>query len=115
MPLMRPSREALCISGLTAVLAVALLAYALFGKPAYGFYVPMKWAVGAACAINTYVLFKLSPWLLALGLPIAYSGWIEVSAKFRKTEWVPYNWATMILMGVSVFVCLVAALRVRDE
>jgi hypothetical protein len=107
-----PPKDLLFAAAGFGLLAAILLAYALFGHPAYGFYGVMKWAVFVGCVLSAYALFRVSRWLGPVSACLLFLGFMEIAAHLRREEWLPYNWMTMALLVFASVVLVVAPTRV---
>lgn len=112
---MRPSPATLAGIAVTSLIAAAMLAWPLFGNPPYGFYAPMKWVVAFASGAGAWATWSLSKALLPLSVLLVASGGVELFGKMRRHDWVPFNWASLVLLGLAAVVCLVAAARFREN
>ncbi len=104
-------RASLVGCGLSALIASSMLAWPLFGNPPYGFYEPMKWVVAFASCAGAWAVWNISRAFLPLSVLLVASGGVELLGKMRREEWVPFNWASLILLVCAGIVCLVAAMR----
>jgi hypothetical protein len=84
-----------------------MLAWPLFGEPPYGFYAPMKWVVAFASGAGAWVVWHTSKAWMPLAVLLVASGGVELFGKMRRAEWVPFNWASLILLVVAGVFCLV--------
>lgn len=94
--------------GFSCLVAAAMLAWPLFGNPPYGFYAPMKWVVAFASGAGAWAAWSFSKALLALSVLLVASGGIELLGKMRRNDWVPFNWASLILLAIGAIVCFLA-------
>lgn len=111
MPL---TRATLIGIGLSCLVAAAMLAWPLFGNPPYGFYAPMKWVVAFASGAGAWAAWTVSKALLPLSVLLVASGGLELLGKMRREQWVPFNWASLVLLGIGAVACFIAAGR-REE
>ena len=88
-----------------------MLAWPMFGEPPYGFYAPMKWVVAFASVAGAWVVWQTSKAWLPLAVLLVASGGVEFFGKMRREEWVPFNWASMVLLAAAAIFCLRAARR----
>ena len=108
---MKPSRQALAGIATTCLIAAAMLAWPLFGSPPYGFFAPMKWVVAFASGAGAWAAWSVSKALLPLSVLLVASGGVELFGKMRRTDWVPFNWASVILLSLCCVICIVSAAR----
>jgi hypothetical protein len=80
----------LCIVGLTGF-AIALLCYALFGRPSYPFYSLLKWTVAAAAGSGAWLLYTQNKRYIPLAFSLAVIGAIHLFARMRRSEWMFFN------------------------
>jgi len=85
------------VAGAGAAVA-GMLAYSLYGKPAYAFYTPMKLAVAVVAGIGCWALMTISKRYLPLALCLGFVGVVFLVGKMHKREWLPYDWAALVLM-----------------
>jgi len=88
-----------------------MLAWPLFGNPPHGFYPPMKWIVAFASGAGAWAAWSVSKALLPLSLLLVASGGLELFGKMRRADWVPFNRASLILLGIAAGVCFFSAAR----
>jgi hypothetical protein len=111
---MHKKRPTLLGIGLSCLAAAAMIAWPLFGNPPYGFYAPMKWVVAFASGAGAWAVWSVSKALLPLCVLLVASGGVELLGKMRREQWVPFNWASLVLLGLASVVCFVAASRKPD-
>jgi hypothetical protein len=111
----KPSAHVLAGIGATCLIAGAMLAWPLFGSPPYGFFAPMKWVVAFASASGAWAAWSISKALLPLSVLLVASGGLELFGKMRRADWVPFNWASLILLLITTVICLVAAVRWKES
>jgi hypothetical protein len=70
-----------------SVLTIAMLAYVLFGAPAYSFYSMLKWTVGIASVLGAWALYTESKRYLPISVCLALVGGVHVFARMRKSQW----------------------------
>jgi len=86
-----------------------MLAWPLFGEPPYGFYAPMKWVVAFASGAGAWAVWQFSKAWMPLSVLLVASGGVEFFGKMRRDEWVPFNWASMVLLTICAVACLFVA------
>jgi hypothetical protein len=109
------SRSSLVGIGLSCLVAAAMLAWPLFGDPPYGFYAPMKWVVAFASGAGAWVVWQFSKAWMPLSVLLVASGGVEFFGKMRRAEWVPFNWASMILLTVAGLLLLFQSRKARQN
>jgi hypothetical protein len=107
------SRSTLVGIGLSCLVAVAMLAWPLFGEPPYGFYAPMKWVVAFASGAGAWAVWQFSRAWLPLSVLLVASGGVEFFGKMRRDEWVPFNWASIVLLTVAGLLLLSRSRKAR--
>lgn len=95
--------------------AIAMLLYALLGDPPYSFFSILKLVVSAACGVTAAMLWRSSKWFLPLCVVLLALGWVELTGKMRRSDWVPYNWATVGALVVAGAATLATGSRTKDE
>ncbi|MCK6633111.1 MAG: hypothetical protein L6Q31_12180 [Fimbriimonadaceae bacterium] len=100
--------------GLSCLIAAAMLAWPLFGSPPYGFFAPMKWVVAFASCAGAWAAWNVSKALLPLSFLLVASGGVELLGKMRRHDWVPFNWASLVLLTLAAAVCQFGAWK-RNE
>jgi hypothetical protein len=88
-----------------------MLVWPLLGNPPYGFYAPMKWVVAFASCAGAWAAWEISRALLPLSVVLVASGGLEFFGKMRRQQWVPFNWASLLLLALAASICLIAAAR----
>jgi peptidoglycan/LPS O-acetylase OafA/YrhL len=104
-------RSSLIGVGLVCLLASGMLSWPLFGNPPYGFYAPMKWVVAFASGVGAWTMWNVSKALLPLSVLLVASGGVELFGKMRREQWVPFNWASLVLLVLAGVIALAAAAR----
>lgn len=84
--------------------AIGMLLYALLGEPQYVFFGNLKLVVAAASLASAIAVFTVTPWLSPLSLGLLATGWVEATGKMKRDEWIPWNWASVALLGISVLI-----------
>jgi hypothetical protein len=97
--------------GLSCFVAGAMLAWPLLGNPPYGFFAPMKWVVAFASCAGAWAVWNVSKALLPLSVLLVASGGVELLGKMHRKDWVPFNWASLVLLALAAIVCFVAVMR----
>lgn len=108
---MKPTTQALAGIGATCLIGAAMLAWVLFGNPPYGFYAPMKWVVAFAACAGAWAVWNVSKAFLPLCVLLVASGGVELLGKMRRHEWLPFNWASFVLLTAAAVVCVFGAWR----
>lgn len=96
---------------LCCLVAAAMVAWPLLGNPPYGFYAPMKWAVAVSSLASAYVCFHASPYAWPLSLLLVLSAGVGLLGKMSRQDWVPFNWASLVLLVAAVAVVSFVAFR----
>ena len=105
------TRSAFTGIGFSCLLAGVMVACPLFGNPPYGFYYLMKWVVAFASCAGAWAAWEISRALLPLSVLLVASGGLELFGKMRRHQWVPFNWASLVLLTLAAAVCIVVAVR----
>lgn len=106
------NRTALFGLGGACFVGAAMVAWPIFGDPPYAYFGPMKWVVGAISVFAAVAIWNLSRLLLPLTMLLVTSALIETFGKMRREEWIPFNWASLLLLSISAFVLFFYASRV---
>jgi len=77
-----------------SLLAVAMLAYAVFGDPPHSYFLVMRWSIAAVCGFWAVAAWQRSKALAPLALAIAALGALHAVGDMRREEWLPWNVAT---------------------
>lgn len=100
--------------GLSCLVAAALLGWPLFGNPPYGFYAPMKWVVAFATGAGAWAAWSVYKVFLPLSVLLVASGGVNLLSKMRRADWIPFNWASLVLLVLAAIVCFAAAARFAE-
>ena len=98
-----------------ALIAAASLLWPLFGNPPYGYYGLMKWVVAGGSAYSAWMVYQVSRSWAPLSFLLVASGGIELLGKMRRYEWVPFNWASVVLLLVAAVVLFRASMESKNE
>jgi hypothetical protein len=93
-----------------ALVAVALLAYALFGRPPYAFFSLLKYTVGISAGLGAWALWSESKRYLPISLCLVLLGAIHLFGRMRRSEWEKFDWSAAIGLIVTAGI-LLASLR----
>lgn len=116
-----PSKQELIGTVGVAILAIAMLLWALFGSPhywslfpspPYAFYGVMKWVVAGSCCYSAWGCWKLNRALAPMCLILLSVAGIHLLGKMRKAEWPLFNWVGVAGLGLVVFIMVVALKRI---
>ena len=99
------------IAGL-ALVAVALLAYALFGRPPYAFFSLLKYTVAVSAGFGAWALWLESKRYLPISFCLVLLGGIHLFGRMRRSEWAKFDWAAAIGLIVMVVIVMVVILLV---
>lgn len=94
------------------VVVAGMLVFAIYGKPAYAFYGPLKCAVVVVACLGCWALITMSKRFLPVTLCLGLIGLVQLAGKMRKHDWFYFDWAALILMLVLVGIML-TSLRFR--
>lgn len=89
--------------GVPAV-AIAMLGWAMFGKPPYSFFGILKWAVTGASVYLSWVGYRASKAFAPAVLVLLSVAGIHVFGKMRREDWASSNWAAIAALGVAAVV-----------
>ena len=89
-----------------AVVAIALLLYALFGRPPYAFFSALKWTVAASAALGAWTLYTESKRYLPVSVCLLIIGGIHLFGRMRRHQWVSFNWIAVASLFVLVAILL---------
>lgn len=92
-------------AGVSAV-AIAMLSWALFGKPPYAFFGVLKWAVAGASVYLSWVGYRASKAFAPAVLVLLSVGGIHLFGKMRREDWANFNWAAIAALGIGSVVVL---------
>lgn len=84
-----------------ALLAVLSVLYPLVGQPPYAYFSLMKIFIAGASAYVAFVVYRLSPKLVAVSALVLALGALELVGKMKRADWVPYNWAHVASFAVA--------------
>jgi hypothetical protein len=101
----------------TCCLALAFLAYALFGRPPYAFFPLLKLVVAASAGLSAWGLYMENRRYIPISLCLLLVGGVHLFGRMRRSEWSYYNWSAVGCLLVVVLIFLVSVIRteVRDE
>jgi hypothetical protein len=94
------------ICGMSCV-AIALLLYALFGRPPYVFFSALKWTVAASAVLGAWTLYTQSRRYLPVSVCLLVVGGIHLFGRMRRSEWVTFNWTAVLALTVLIVILLV--------
>ena len=94
-----------------ALVALAFLAYALFGRPPYAFFSLLKYTVATSAALGAWALYGESKRYLPISFCLVLLGGIHLFGKMRRAEWVKFDWGTAVGLAVLVAILLVSIRR----
>ena len=94
-----------------ACLALAFLAYALFGRPPYAFFAMLKYTVAVSAALGAWALYMESKRYLPVALVLLLIGGIHLFGRMRRSQWVKFDWGAAISLVVLVMILLVSLRR----
>jgi hypothetical protein len=90
-----------------ALLSLAMLAYALFGRPPYAFFSLLKCTVAVSGGLGAWALWLESKRYVPISFCLVLVGGIHVFGRMRRTEWVKFDWCAgiglMLAAGVLLF------------
>jgi hypothetical protein len=98
-----------------AIVALALLAYALFGRPPYVFFSALRLAVAAATGLGAWALYSRSKRYLPVSACLLLIGGIHLFSRMRRSEWVTFNWCGVAGLIVLVVILTIDLLRSRSS
>lgn len=90
-----------------AVVALALLAYALFGRPPYAFFSLLRCTVAISTGLGAWALYTESKRYLPVSLGLLLIGGIHLFGRMRRPAWVPFNQSAVA--GLLVLVAILSA------
>src|SRR5437899_7908695 len=93
------------ICGLTLV-ALAMLAIALFGSPPYAFFSLLKLAVAASAGLGSWALYTESKRYLSISICLLLIGGLHLFGSMRKSQWVAFNWGAVAGLLVLLMILL---------
>ena len=94
-----------------ALVALAFLAYALFGRPPYAFFSLLKYTVAISAALGAWALYRESKRYLPVSLWLVLLGGIHLFGKMRRAEWVKFDWGAVVGLVVLVAILQVSIRR----
>ena len=89
-----------------ALVGIAMLAYAMFGRPPYAFFRWMKLAVAISTGLGAWALFAESKRYMPVSLCLVLLGGIHLFARMRRSQWAPFDWAAVVGLIVLVLILL---------
>jgi hypothetical protein len=89
-----------------SVVVIALIGYALFGKPPYSFFSLLKWAVAASSGLGAWTLYTESKRYLPVSLCLFLIGGVHLFGRMRRSEWVMFNWMAVVTLLLLVVILL---------
>ena len=98
------------ICGMSLV-AIALLVYALFGRPPYAFFSALKWTVAASAALGAWALYTESKRYLPVSAWLLLIGGIHLFGRMRRHQWASFNWMAAGTLVVLVLILLLGLRR----
>ncbi len=101
------------ICGVTFV-ALALLAYALFGRPPYAFFSLLKFTVAISAGLGAWALHAESKRYLPISLCLVLIGGIHLLGKMQRSQWVLFNWGAVVCLLVLVVILLIDLRRSKS-
>lgn len=100
------------ICGVCAV-TLALLAYALFGRPPYAFFSLLKYAVAASAGLGAWALYTESKRYLPVSICLLLIGGVHLFGRMRRSEWFFFNWSAVGILLVLLVALLITVLDHR--
>ena len=94
-----------------ALVALALLAYALFGRPPYAFFSLLKYTVALSAGLGAWALWLESKRCLPISVCLVLLGGIHLFGRMRRSEWTKFDWGAVIGLIVMVGILLVSLRR----
>lgn len=88
----------------STAIAIASLLYSIYGKPPFGYFGFMKLVVTASCLFVTYALYRRSKATAPIGVVLAGLAFVEMTGSMRRQQWLPWNWATVLVLGVAALI-----------
>ena len=98
-----------------SVLAIGMLAYALYGRPAYAFYSMLRLTVVIAAASGAWALFRISKYFLPLSVCLVLVGGLHLFGRMRKSQWIIYNEGAAALLLAVVVILGIDLLRRKES
>jgi hypothetical protein len=98
-----------------ALVALVLLVYALFGRPAYPFFAMLRYTVAASIALGAWALYIENKRYLPLALVLLLLTGIHLFGGMGRSEWVKYDWSAAIALIVLAVILLVRACDSDDR
>ena len=89
-----------------SLVAIALLFYALFGRPPYVFFSALKWTVAASAALGAWALYTESKRYLPVSAWLLLIGGIHLFGRMRRHQWVSVNWMALASLTVLVVILI---------
>jgi len=94
-----------------AFVAVAFLAYALFGRPPYAFFSLLKCKVAVSAGMGAWALWLESKRYLPISFCLVLLAGIHLFGGMRRSEWAKFDWGAAIGLIVAVGILLVSLRR----
>ena len=98
-----------------AFVALAVLAYALFGRPPYAFFSLLKFTVATSAGLGAWALYLESKRYLPVSLCLVLIGGIHLFGKMQRSQWALFNWGAVAGLLLLVVILLVDLLRRRSD
>ena len=89
-------------------LALALLAFALFGRPPYFIFSMLRWTVATATGLGAWALYRDSKRYLQASLWLALVGGIHLFGRMRRSQWVVFDWMAALTLFALLVILLVS-------
>jgi hypothetical protein len=94
-----------------ALVAVALLAYALFGRPPYAFFSLLKYTVALSAGLAAWALWLESKRYLPISVCLLLLAGVHLFGRMRRSEWVKFDWGAAAGLVVVVGILLISLRR----
>jgi hypothetical protein len=91
-----------------ALVALAFLAYALFGRPPYVFFSLLKFTVAVSAALGAWALYKESKRYLPIAFWLVLLTGIQLFGRMRRAEWAKFDWGAVISLLILIIILLVS-------
>lgn len=92
------------------VVCCAMLSWAIFGEPPYGFFDVMRWTVAAGLVWSGWLLYRCSAVLVPFSLLNLGVAALHLLGELKRDQWVPFNWAAIGALVLASVVLVIARL-----
>lgn len=69
----------------------------------------MKWVVAFASGAGAWAVWQTSKAWMPLAVLLVASGGVEFFGRMRREEWVPFSWASLVLLTTCAVICFLHA------